>query len=76
MDKTKHEHTRALNLAVPMIFRPRIPNRLISHSVGKRIELNPVLAHTSEQHVSVVSRAGPVARCDSLPAYERQRIDP
>ncbi len=76
MDKTKHEHTRALNLAVPMIFRPRILNRLISHSVGKRIDLNPVLAQTREHPVSVVSRAGSDTRCDSLPAYERQRIDP
>lgn len=76
MDKTKHEHTRALNLAVQMIFRPRIPNRLISHSVGKRIDLSPVLAQTSEQPVSVVSRVGSSTRCDSLPTYERQRIDP
>lgn len=76
MDKTKHEHTRALNLAVPVIIRPRIPNRLISHSVGKRIDSNPVLAQTSEPPISAVSRARSGTRYDSLPAYERQRIDP
>lgn len=76
MDKTKHVHTRAFNLAVPVIIRPRIPNRLISHTVGKRIDSNPILAQTSEPTVSAVSRAISGTRCDLLPAYERQRIDP
>lgn len=88
MDKTKDEHTRAINLDARKTIGPSISTQAISHIVGNRIHSNSMPAPTNDRLVCLASRSGIGSHCDSyarisarrltriFPAYERQRIDP